>query len=111
MQDIYSSKAKEQAEKLLNEIQRADAVIVGAGAGMSTAAGFTYAGARFKEYFADFEAKYGFHDMYAGGFHPFDTPEEKWAFWSRYIWINRYAPIPGKAYSNLLSILKTRTSL
>ncbi len=108
MQEIYNSKAREQAEMLLDEIQKADAVIVGAGAGMSTAAGFTYAGARFKEYFADFEAKYGFHDMYSGGFCAFESPEEQWAYMSRFIWINRYTPIPGKAYSNLLSVLEDK---
>ena len=65
------------ASRLAQEIEAADAVLVGAGAGLSTAAGFTYGGERFRANFADFEAKYGFHDMYTGGFYPFPTQEEK----------------------------------
>ncbi|MCD8294328.1 MAG: Sir2 silent information regulator family NAD-dependent deacetylase [Clostridia bacterium] len=108
MQDITTHANEERASILLEEIQRADAVIAGAGAGMSAAAGFTYSGARFKEYFACFEQKYGFHDMYSGGFASFESPEEQWAYMSRFIWINRYSPIPGKAYSNLLSVLEDK---
>ena len=77
----------EQLKKALHE---ADAVIIGAGAGLSTSAGFTYAGERFRTYFSDFASKYGFTDMYSGGFYPYSTMEEYWAYWSRYIYINRY---------------------
>lgn len=80
----------EQLEKLQGELAAAEAVVIGAGAGLSAAAGFTYSGERFRQYFSDFEARYGFHDMYAGGFYPYSTPEEHWAYWSRYIYINRY---------------------
>ena len=69
--------------KLKHELDTADAVIIGAGAGLSTSAGFTYTGERFHRYFSDFEEKYGFRDMYAGGFYPYKTPEEHWAYWSR----------------------------
>ena len=71
-------------------INAADAVFVGAGAGLSTAAGFAYTGERFERYFADFHARYGFTDMYSGGFYPYATSEELWAFWSRYVMVNRY---------------------
>lgn len=92
--------------RLKELIDGADAVVVGAGAGLSAAAGFTYSGERFKKYFADFEKKYGFHDMYAGGFYPFESPEEYWAYWSRYIFINRYAVPAGKPYEDLLAVLE-----
>lgn len=94
-----------QIGQLGERLRSADAVVVGAGAGLSTAAGFTYAGERFERYFGDFARTYGFYDMYTGGFYPYDTLEEHWAFWSRYIWINRYAPIPGTVYSDLRELL------
>ena len=91
---------------LREELARADAVIIGAGAGLSTAAGFTYSGVRFAKYFTDFEKKYGFHDMYSGGFYPYESPEEFWAYWSRYIWINRYMDAPKPAYRDLLRLVE-----
>ena len=81
-------------------------MVVGAGAGLSAAAGFAYVGERFERYFSDFEEKYGFHDMYAGGFYPYATLEEHWAYWSRYIYINRYMNAPKPVYENLLSLIK-----
>ena len=78
-----------EIDRLKNEIETADAIVIGAGAGLSTAAGFTYSGERLQKYFGDFVEKYGFRDMYSGGFYPFPTPEEQWAYWSRYIYINR----------------------
>ena len=94
--------------RLKTEIDSADAVVIGAGAGLSTSAGFIYDGERFKKYFSDFEEKYGFHDMYSGGFYPYRTPEEYWAYWSRYIWINRYMDPPAPVYDDLLSIVKDK---
>lgn len=91
--------------KLKEQIDNADAVIIGAGAGLSTAAGFTYSGLRFEQYFADFVDKYHFRDMYSGGFYPFDTLEEYWAYWSRYIYINRYMDAPSDVYDKLLSLI------
>ena len=81
-------------ERIRQELHAADAVVIGAGSGLSTSAGFTYTGERFKKYFGDFIEKYGFHDMYFGGFYPFETLEEHWAYWSRYIYINRYMDAP-----------------
>ena len=89
-------------------LSRAETVLIGAGAGLSTAAGFVYDGARFRRYFADFEEKYGFHDMYSGGFYPFPTPEERWAYWSRYIYINRYMDAPKPVYRALLDLVKDK---
>ena len=94
-----------EIKRLKKEIETADAIVIGAGAGLSTSAGFDYGGERFRKYFSDFEAKYGFHDMYSGGFYPYNTPEEYWAYWSRYILINRYDCAAGSAYEELLSVI------
>ena len=91
-----------QIDRLKNEIEYADAIVVGAGAGMSTSAGFTYDGERFEKNFADFREKYGFSDMYSGGFYPYESLEEYWAWWSKHILINRYDVPVGKPYSALL---------
>lgn len=97
-----------QIPKLKTALDEADAVVIGAGAGLSTSAGFTYDGERFHKHFADFEAKYGFHDMYSGGFYPYATPEEHWAYWSRYILINRYTDAPKPVYENLLRLVRDK---
>ncbi len=95
-------------ERLKAAFAYADAVVIGAGAGLSTAAGFTYSGERFERYFSDFEEKYGFHDMYSGGFYPYQTPEEHWAYWSRYILINRYMDPPKPVYQKLLELVRDK---
>lgn len=92
--------------RLKRELDTADAVVIGAGAGLSTSAGFPYGGERFRRYFSDFEAKYGYHDMYSGGFYPYATPEERWAFWSRTIYINRYQDPPKPIYQDLLQLVR-----
>ena len=97
-----------ETRKLQEALQQADAVIIGAGAGLSTSAGFTYDGERFQRYFSDFEAKYGFHDMYSGGFYPFETLEEHWAYWSRFIFLNRYSDPPKPVYQKLLQLVKDK---
>ena len=98
----------EQIRKLSHALYNADALVIGAGSGLSTAAGFAYDGKRFHESFADFEAKYGFHDMYTGGFYPYLTPEEFWAYWSRYIYCNRYVDPPKPVYQDLLELVKDK---
>ena len=97
-----------EIEKLQRAIQSADAIIVGAGAGLSTSAGFTYSGERFQQHFADFIGKYGFTDMYSAGFYPFPTEEEHWAYWSRHIYYNRYVPAPKPVYDNLLKLVQDK---
>ena len=94
--------------RLERELDTADAVLIGAGAGLSTSAGFTYSGKRFADHFSDFQGKYGFHDMYSGGFYPYDTLEEYWAFWSRNIDLNRYQPAPTDVYERLLDLVKDK---
>ena len=98
----------EQVERLQTALQDCEAVVIGAGAGLSTSAGFTYDGERFEQYFSDFAVKYGIRDMYAGGFYPFATPEEHWAYWSRYIYINRYMNAPKPVYEKLLTLVKNK---
>ena len=93
---------KATIQKLKESIAKADAVIIGAGAGLSTAAGFIYSGERFERYFSDFGRKHGFQDMYSGGFYPYKTQEEFWAYWSRYIWINRYMEASKKTVCSIL---------
>ena len=83
-------------------------ILIGAGAGLSTAAGYTYDGERFKKYFADFAAAYGFSDMYDGGFYPYATPEEFWGFWSRNIFYNRYDLPPNETYCKLLELVRDK---
>ena len=95
-------------ERLKNEIKTAGVIVIGAGAGLSASAGFTYTGERFKTYFGDFIEKYGFEDMYSGGFYPFASAEEYWAYWSRYIYINRYQDAPKPVYSDLLQLVDGR---
>ncbi len=87
-------------------LQNAKAVIIGAGAGLSTSAGFTYTGRRFEENFSDFIEKYGFRDMYSGGFYPFESLEEHWTYWSRYVFINRYSDIDNGTYEKLFELVK-----
>ena len=98
----------EQIDRLKNEIENANAIVVGAGAGMSTSAGFTYDGERFERYFADFREKYGFTDMYSGGFYPYDSLEEYWAWWSKHIYINRYDIEVGAPYADLLGLVQDK---
>ena len=95
-------------EKLQEALRETDAIVVGAGAGLSTSAGFTYSGERFERHFADFIRQYGFTDMYSAGFYPFPSEEEHWAYWSRHIYYNRYVPAPKPVYDNLLKLLKDK---
>ena len=98
----------EQIEKLKKALSEAEVVIIGAGAGLSTSAGFTYSGERFEKYFSDFIAKYGFTDMFSAGFYPFPTQEEFWSYWSRYIYVNRYMDAPKPVYQNLLKLVQNK---
>ena len=97
-----------QTDRLKQALHDADTVIIGAGAGLSTSAGFTYSGTRFTQYFSDFAAKYGFSDMYTGGFFPYPTKEEFWAYWSRYIFVNRYMDAPKPVYDDLLKLVQDK---
>lgn len=98
----------DKLSRLKAAINQADAVIIGAGSGLSAAAGFTYSGERFERYFHDFADKYSIRDIYSGGFYPFQSPEEYWAWWSRHIWVNRYMDAPKPVYHDLLALVKDR---
>lgn len=98
----------DEIKRLKEEIQTADAIVIGAGAGLSSSGGLTYSGERFEKHFADFHQKYGITDMYSGGFYPFGTLEEYWAWWSRHIWINRYDAGIGRPYADLLELVRDK---
>jgi len=102
--DNYSDKLS----RLKDKIATVDAIVIGAGAGLSASAGFDYSGERFEKYFADFHKKYGITDMYSGGFYPFETLNEYWAWWSRHILVNRYNAPVGKPYSDLLKAVSDK---
>lgn len=108
MKSFTNNSFARQIERLSKALQDADAVLIGAGAGLSAAAGLTYSGERFQKHFADFAAKYGIRDMYSGGFYPFPSPEEHWAWWSRHILVNRYDVPAGKPYLDLLRLVQGR---
>ena len=99
---------EEQIERLRREIREADAIVIGAGAGLSTAAGFNYSGERFHRYFRDFEEKFGIADMYSGGFYPFPEEEIRWAWWARHIYYNRYVDAPEPVYTGLLKLVEEK---
>ena len=98
----------DKGKRIKELLQKADAVMIGAGAGLSASAGFTYSGQRFEDNFPDFIEKYGFRDMYSGGFYPFESLEEHWAYWSRYVCINRYMDSGNGTYKRLLALVKDR---
>ena len=97
-----------QIERLKQALDQADAVVVGAGAGLSTSAGFTYSGERFERNFADFIEKFHYQDMYSAGFYPYDTLETYWAYWSRHIYLNRYVQAPNPVYNDLLALVNDK---
>ncbi len=98
----------EQIKRLKEELRTADAVVIGAGAGLSTSAGLTYSGERFDKYFFDFAKRFGIQDIYSGGFYPFPNEETRWAWWARHIYFNRYIDAPKPVYSTLLNLVKDK---
>lgn len=92
-------------DKLHSLIQAAECVIVGGGSGLSSAAGLTYSGERFTANFGDFIKRYDLTDMYSAAFYPFKTQEEKWAYWSRHILLNRWQPPALPLYQTLFELV------
>ena len=99
---------QENLDRLKKEIETADAIVIGAGAGFSTSAGFIYTGERFEQWFPDFIKEYGIRDMYSGGFYPYPSKEIFWAYWARYIYINRYLDPPKPVYEELMRLVKDK---
>lgn len=105
----YSDNIRDvQIARLRGEIESADAIVIGAGAGLSTSAGFTYSGERFEKNFFDFAKAFGIDNIYAGGFYPFPDAETQWAWWARHIYFNRYIDAPKPVYEKLLEIVKNK---
>ena len=99
---------EEQIAKLKRALTSAESIVIGAGAGLSTSAGFTYSGERFNKYFFDFAKEYGISDIYSGGFYPFPDAETRWGWWARHIYFNRYVDAPKPVYKELLSLVKDK---
>ena len=99
---------EEQLKRLKDELETADAIVIGAGAGLSTSAGLTYDGERFDRYFFDFKHRFGITDIYSGGFYPFPDNETRWAWWARHIYFNRYIDPPKPVYQELFELLKDK---
>ena len=104
----YTKDCLEETKRLRDELKQAETILIGAGSGLSASAGFTYSGERFQEHFGDFAEKYGIRDMYSGGFYPFSSLEEYWAWWSRQIYLNRYVDAPNPVYQELLNLVKEK---
>ena len=102
---VGTGSRQEQILRLKKELESADTIVIGAGAGLSTAAGLTYSGERFARYFGDFAEQYGIQDIYSGGFYPFPDEETRWAWWARHIYYNRYIDPPKDVYGKLLSLV------
>lgn len=105
---LCTDNCSDKIQKLQYAFDSAEAILIGAGAGLSAAAGFTYTGKRFQENFADFIHYYGFSDMYSAGFYPFNSAEEYWAYWSRYVFINRYSDVENGTYKRLFNLIKNK---
>ena len=108
MRDYYEGSMEENIAKLKYEIETADAIVIGSGAGLSTSAGLTYSGERFEKYFFDFATEYGIRDIYSGGFYPFPDEETRWAWWARHIYFNRFIDPPKPVYQDLLALVKDK---
>ena len=108
MRDYYEGAMEENIAKLKYEIETADAIVIGSGAGLSTSAGLTYSGERFEKYFFDFATEYGIRDIYSGGFYPFPDEETRWAWWARHIYFNRFIYPPKPVYQDLLALVNDK---
>ena len=95
-------------ELLKKWINEANAIVIGAGSGLSTAAGFEYGGKTFLKHFEYMKYLYGYQDMYSAGFHSFNTKEEMWGYWSKFVYLNRYATDALPFYKKLFDLIKNK---
>ena len=100
-----TSNYSERKEWLSKQIAEADYVLIGAGAGLTTAAGIDYAGEDFRREFREWIDRYGITDLYSAGFYPFETDEERWAMWAKHIWFSRYRTGALPLYKKLLKMV------
>ncbi len=95
-------------QKAKKAIQNADRILIGGGAGLSDAAGLKYSGKRFTDHFEPFIQKYGFLDLYTSSFYPFETQEERWAYWAKHISLNRYDTPATELYKTLFRLVRDK---
>ena len=105
---IYMKNLSERIKEIREAIKDAEYIIIGAGAGLSTAAGLEYGGQRFIDNFSDYISKYQMTDMYTAGFYPFETLEEKWGYWSKHIYINDVGAEGTRLYEKLHELVKDK---
>lgn len=105
---FQSTPYEEQVEAAANAIEEAEYVLIGAGAGLSAAAGLTYGGKRFTDNFPEFIEKYGMTDMYSAGFYPFPSEEARWGYWSKHVYVNRIEPEALPLYKKVYELVKNK---
>lgn len=98
----------ETLKNIRNLIDKAEYILIGAGSGLSTSAGIEYSGERFENNFKEFIEKYHFTDMYSAGFYDFDTEEEKWAYWSKHMYLNNIGMDATDLYKNIFELVKNK---
>ena len=99
---------EERIEEFKNALESAEAVVIGAGAGFSDAAGIKYVGKRFTDNFQDFIKKYNMEDLYTSSFYPFKTQEERWAYWAKHVSLNRFETPATKLYTDLFDLVRDK---
>ena len=100
---------EERIEEFKNALESAEAVVIGAGAGFSDAAGIKYVGKRFTDNFQDFIKKYNMEDLYTSSFYPFKTQEERWAYWAKHVSLNRFETPATKLYTDLFDLVRDKS--
>jgi NAD-dependent SIR2 family protein deacetylase len=104
----YMKSKLEEIKQIKKLIKDADYILIGAGAGLSTAAGIEYTGKRFEDNFTEFIEKYHFTDMYSSGFYDFKTEEEKWAYWAKHMYMNCIGMSATKLYEDIFKLVKDK---
>lgn len=102
---------EEQIKRAANLVKEADAILIGAGAGLSSAAGIVYGGKRFTDNFSEFIKRYGtsyMRDMYSAGFYPFKTEEERWGYWAKHAYVNRIEPKGLPLYKEVYEMVREK---
>ena len=105
---VIDQESERAIEKARVTLAKAERVLIGAGAGLSTAAGLTYSGGRFRRYFSSFIERYGMTDMYSAGFYPFPTDADRWAYWAHHAWVNCLGVGATSLYRQIFTWVQSR---